>query len=222
MAVRAEEIASILREQIESFGSTVTATDVGSVIEAGDGVARIHASSCTHSWSLPTARLWRSTSKGILRRVLVNTPHQEATIPPPPSSRPSAPSSGASRRSRNPSMGRAPSARPHPPSTIAPAYLRKTGPPVQTSIHRRDVPHRRGCASSSSAPLYRKPPLPSTPSQPESTSLYLVAIGQSSKSPSCGILEEAARWTTPLRGRQVLRIPTPDWRLMRLHHGEES
>jgi len=42
MAVRAEEIASILRQQIESFGSTVTATDVGSVIAAGDGVARIH------------------------------------------------------------------------------------------------------------------------------------------------------------------------------------
>ncbi len=42
MAVRAEEIASILRQQIESFGSTVTATDVGTVIEAGDGVARIH------------------------------------------------------------------------------------------------------------------------------------------------------------------------------------
>jgi len=42
MAVRAEEIASILREQIEGFGTTVTATDVGSVIEAGDGVVRIH------------------------------------------------------------------------------------------------------------------------------------------------------------------------------------
>jgi F-type H+-transporting ATPase subunit alpha len=42
MAVRAEEIASILREQIQSFGSTVVATDVGSVISAGDGVARIH------------------------------------------------------------------------------------------------------------------------------------------------------------------------------------
>ncbi|WP_322795774.1 F0F1 ATP synthase subunit alpha [Tepidiforma sp.] len=42
MAVRAEEIASILREQIEHFGSKVTATDVGTVIEAGDGVARIH------------------------------------------------------------------------------------------------------------------------------------------------------------------------------------
>ena len=42
MAVRAEEIASILREQIEGFGSSVEATDVGSVIAAGDGVARIH------------------------------------------------------------------------------------------------------------------------------------------------------------------------------------
>ncbi len=42
MAVRAEEIASILREQIEHFGSKVTAVDVGTVIEAGDGVARIH------------------------------------------------------------------------------------------------------------------------------------------------------------------------------------
>ncbi len=42
MAVRAEEIASILREQIEGFGTSVAATDVGSVISAGDGVARIH------------------------------------------------------------------------------------------------------------------------------------------------------------------------------------
>src|SRR5689334_19133195 len=42
MAVRAEEIASILREQIEHFGSSIVATDVGTVIEAGDGVARIH------------------------------------------------------------------------------------------------------------------------------------------------------------------------------------
>jgi F-type H+-transporting ATPase subunit alpha len=42
MAVRAEEIASILREQIEGFGTSVSATDVGSVIQAGDGVARIH------------------------------------------------------------------------------------------------------------------------------------------------------------------------------------
>jgi F-type H+-transporting ATPase subunit alpha len=42
MAVRAEEIASILREQIEGFGNAVVATDVGTVVEGGDGVARIH------------------------------------------------------------------------------------------------------------------------------------------------------------------------------------
>jgi F-type H+/Na+-transporting ATPase subunit alpha len=42
MAVRAEEIASILREQIEGFSTRVVSTDVGRVIEAGDGVARIY------------------------------------------------------------------------------------------------------------------------------------------------------------------------------------
>ncbi len=42
MAVRAEEIASILKEQIQGFGSGTVTTDVGTVIEAGDGVARVH------------------------------------------------------------------------------------------------------------------------------------------------------------------------------------
>ena len=42
MAVRPEEIASIIRQQIEQFGGTVTAVDVGTVVEAGDGIARIH------------------------------------------------------------------------------------------------------------------------------------------------------------------------------------
>src|SRR5690606_38695304 len=42
MTVRAEEIASILKEQIENFDATATQTNVGTVIEAGDGIARIH------------------------------------------------------------------------------------------------------------------------------------------------------------------------------------
>src|SRR3990170_3701716 len=42
MAVRPEEIASILKEQIEQFGARVTAVDVGTVIAAGDGIARVH------------------------------------------------------------------------------------------------------------------------------------------------------------------------------------
>jgi F-type H+-transporting ATPase subunit alpha len=50
MAVRPEEIASILKQQIEQFGARVTAVDVGTVVEAGDGIARIHGlSNCMAS-----------------------------------------------------------------------------------------------------------------------------------------------------------------------------
>jgi F-type H+-transporting ATPase subunit alpha len=42
MAVRPEEITSILKEQIEKFGAEVTTTNVGTVVEAGDGIARVH------------------------------------------------------------------------------------------------------------------------------------------------------------------------------------
>ncbi|MEX1254965.1 MAG: F0F1 ATP synthase subunit alpha [Dehalococcoidia bacterium] len=42
MAVRPEEITSILKEQIEKFGAEAVTTDVGTVVEAGDGIARVH------------------------------------------------------------------------------------------------------------------------------------------------------------------------------------
>ncbi len=42
MAVRPDEIASIIRQQIEQFSTAVTAADVGVVVEAGDGIARIY------------------------------------------------------------------------------------------------------------------------------------------------------------------------------------
>ncbi|MFO8009206.1 MAG: F0F1 ATP synthase subunit alpha [Dehalococcoidia bacterium] len=38
----AQEIASIIRQQIEQFGATVSAVDVGTVVEVSDGIARIH------------------------------------------------------------------------------------------------------------------------------------------------------------------------------------
>ena len=41
MATRADEIAAILRRQIEGFDQGVTETNVGTVIEASDGIARI-------------------------------------------------------------------------------------------------------------------------------------------------------------------------------------
>ena len=39
---RAEDIAAVIRQQIEQFGTTVTAVNVGTVVEVGDGIARIH------------------------------------------------------------------------------------------------------------------------------------------------------------------------------------
>ncbi len=42
MAQRGEDIVSILKQQIEQFGTAVTMVDIGTVIEIGDGIARIH------------------------------------------------------------------------------------------------------------------------------------------------------------------------------------
>jgi F-type H+-transporting ATPase subunit alpha len=50
MAVRPEEITAILKAQIEQFGAESGAVNVGTVIEAGDGIARVHGlSECMYS-----------------------------------------------------------------------------------------------------------------------------------------------------------------------------
>jgi F-type H+/Na+-transporting ATPase subunit alpha len=50
MAVRPEEITAILKAQIEQFGAETAAVNVGTVIEAGDGIARVHGlSECMNS-----------------------------------------------------------------------------------------------------------------------------------------------------------------------------
>jgi F-type H+-transporting ATPase subunit alpha len=42
MAARDQDIVSILKEEIEHFGTTVTMANVGTVVEIGDGIARVH------------------------------------------------------------------------------------------------------------------------------------------------------------------------------------
>ena len=42
MATTGNDIASVIRKQIEEFGGELTMVDVGTVVEAADGVARIH------------------------------------------------------------------------------------------------------------------------------------------------------------------------------------
>ena len=42
MAAKRQDIVSVIKRQIEQFGMPVTMVDVGTVIEIGDGIARIH------------------------------------------------------------------------------------------------------------------------------------------------------------------------------------
>ena len=42
MTTRGEDIASVIKRQIEEFGGQVSMVDVGTVVEVGDGIARIH------------------------------------------------------------------------------------------------------------------------------------------------------------------------------------
>ena len=42
MATKGQDIVSVIKQQIQNFGMTVNMTDVGTVIDVGDGIARIH------------------------------------------------------------------------------------------------------------------------------------------------------------------------------------
>jgi F-type H+-transporting ATPase subunit alpha len=42
MATRDQDIVSVIKEQIEHFGAAVAVANVGTVVEVGDGIARIH------------------------------------------------------------------------------------------------------------------------------------------------------------------------------------
>ena len=42
MSIRPEEISSILKQQIENYDKKIETNDVGTVIEVGDGIARVY------------------------------------------------------------------------------------------------------------------------------------------------------------------------------------
>ena len=42
MSITAEEISTLIKQQIENFDSEIEISDVGTVIEVGDGIARAH------------------------------------------------------------------------------------------------------------------------------------------------------------------------------------
>jgi F-type H+-transporting ATPase subunit alpha len=50
MAIKGQDIISSIKQRIEEFGMAVTVTDVGTIVEVGDGIARIHGlSGCKYN-----------------------------------------------------------------------------------------------------------------------------------------------------------------------------
>jgi F-type H+-transporting ATPase subunit alpha len=50
MAAKGQDIVSVIKQQIQNFGMTVNMTDVGTVIDVGDGIARIYGlSGCKYN-----------------------------------------------------------------------------------------------------------------------------------------------------------------------------
>ena len=42
MSITADEISTLIKQQIEDYDSEIEVSDVGTVIEVGDGIARAH------------------------------------------------------------------------------------------------------------------------------------------------------------------------------------
>ena len=42
MSIKAEEISALIKKQIENYQSEIQVSDVGTVIQIGDGIARAH------------------------------------------------------------------------------------------------------------------------------------------------------------------------------------
>ena len=63
MTTRGQDITAVLKRQIEEFGGETTLTEVGTVVEVGDGIATIHGlskSASANCWSSRAAwPVWR-------------------------------------------------------------------------------------------------------------------------------------------------------------------
>ena len=51
MNLRPEEISSIIRQQIDKYQAEIEMTDVGTVIQVGDGIARVYGLMECRPWS---------------------------------------------------------------------------------------------------------------------------------------------------------------------------
>ncbi|HUP27038.1 MAG TPA: F0F1 ATP synthase subunit alpha, partial [Chloroflexia bacterium] len=80
MALRAEEISSIIRKEIESFGQPVRSVNVGSVVEVGDGIARVHGLSNVMSSELVEFETETAEGRGTVMGMALNLEEESVGV----------------------------------------------------------------------------------------------------------------------------------------------
>ena len=55
VSIRPDEISAILKQQIEDYDKSVSVSNVGTVLQVGDGIARVYGS--TRSWPVSSSFL---------------------------------------------------------------------------------------------------------------------------------------------------------------------
>ena len=58
--IRADEMTSVIKEQLQRYGASVAVDEVGTILQVGDGIARISGLSkpwLAKCWNFPTVRL---------------------------------------------------------------------------------------------------------------------------------------------------------------------
>ncbi len=72
MALRAEEISSIIQDEIKNFGQPARAVNVGTVVEIGDGIARVHGLSGVMASELVEFEFGEGNERGTVMGMALN------------------------------------------------------------------------------------------------------------------------------------------------------
>ena len=80
MVLRAEEISSIIQQEIENFGQPVRTVNVGTVVEVGDGIAQVHGLSNVMSAELVEFEYGTDESRGTVMGMALNLEEESVGI----------------------------------------------------------------------------------------------------------------------------------------------
>lgn len=80
MALKAQEISSIIQKEIESFGQPVRSVNVGTVVEIGDGIARVHGLGNVMSSELVELEYNRLEERGSVMGMALNLEEESVGV----------------------------------------------------------------------------------------------------------------------------------------------